>query len=705
MSTTWNKIHTNNRVWVDRSLPAVNAPNLNDIENCLEVMDNRIITLQNEKADASTVLNAVTGITYNTSTGVFVFTWENGNTLTADLNVEKIPVSFSMDANGIITMTTADGTEYTCDLSDVARIYTFSNSSVVRFNVTNVGNQYTVTADIVDGSITASKLQPNFLADCVLAQQQAQSSATAAGTSELKAEGYAVGKQDGVDVPSTSPYYHNNAKFFSEQSQSLAHNEATNAEAYAIGTRDGVPVGSTDPAYHNNALYWKDQAQAVAVPTTLASLTDVGLSNLLNGQILVYNSTTHEWENKTPTPGAQSLSGLTDVEAVNPTNGQVLSYNSTIQKWENGKKLPFDLAIDNNAYGYINGSNEFVAFKSQADIDAAVSAAKVGNAAAGDVLSGKTFTNNTTSGVTGSMTNNGAVDETLDTTTTSYTVPEGYHDGTGTVAIETQTKSATPTTSAQTITPDTGKVLSSVSVGAIQTQTKSVTPTTSAQTVTPDSGKYLTSVSVGTQAHSDTFTASSRSASLDMGATHNYRYIDTTGVPGSSTVGMSEVYSIAPQVPSYHGYMNKLNISGIGYNPSTGTTNTRSYNPAVNSASFAVQNGTISMSFGGTNIPSSTSYPEWDLCTYNSITFTNTSGSALYVTLAFTGYHRYTWWPANTPPASCQKLIGATVPAGGTITLSPDTDYVFATGIVWGTSASDSTTLNSCLTITTQVVP
>ena len=65
------------------------------------------------------------------------------------------------------------------------------------------------------------------------------------------------------------------------------------------------------------------------------------------------------------------------------------------------------------------------------------------------------------------MPNNGAVTETLDKTKTSYTVPAGYHSGTGTVSVSVETKSATPTKSPQTISPTTGKLLSSVSVAAI----------------------------------------------------------------------------------------------------------------------------------------------------------------------------------------------------------------------------------------------
>lgn len=62
--------------------------------------------------------------------------------------------------------------------------------------------------------------------------------------------------------------------------------------------------------------------------------------------------------------------------------------------------------------------------------------------------------------------------------------------------VPTQSKTVTPTTSTQRITPDTGKFLASVTVASVPTQTKSVTPNTSAQTVTPDNGKFLSSVTV-----------------------------------------------------------------------------------------------------------------------------------------------------------------------------------------------------------------
>lgn len=69
--------------------------------------------------------------------------------------------------------------------------------------------------------------------------------------------------------------------------------------------------------------------------------------------------------------------------------------------------------------------------------------------------------------VEGTMPNNGAAEKTLTTTETSYTIPEGYHNGEGTVIIVPEQKTVQPSRSEQNVTPTTGKVLSKVTVGAI----------------------------------------------------------------------------------------------------------------------------------------------------------------------------------------------------------------------------------------------
>lgn len=88
-------------------------------------------------------------------------------------------------------------------------------------------------------------------------------------------------------------------------------------------------------------------------------------------------------------------------------------------------------------------------------------------AAAGDVLTGKVYVLADGTVTTGTMPNNGTVSKTLDATTITYTIPKGYHSGTGMVTITLETKTVTPTKSAQDITPTSGKVLSKVTVNPI----------------------------------------------------------------------------------------------------------------------------------------------------------------------------------------------------------------------------------------------
>ena len=106
------------------------------------------------------------------------------------------------------------------------------------------------------------------------ATSRAETAAETASTNGLKAEGYAVGKQNGTDVGSGSEYYHNNAKYYKEQAASSATTASTSAssastnglksEGYAVGKQNGTDVPSGSEYYHNNAKYYKEQAEAAA---------------------------------------------------------------------------------------------------------------------------------------------------------------------------------------------------------------------------------------------------------------------------------------------------------------------------------------------------------------------------------------------------------------------------------------------------------
>lgn len=88
-------------------------------------------------------------------------------------------------------------------------------------------------------------------------------------------------------------------------------------------------------------------------------------------------------------------------------------------------------------------------------------------ATAEDVLTGKVYVTSTGAIVTGTMLNQGTVNQTLDVTTITYVIPKGYHSGEGKVTITLETKVVTPTKETQTIVPTEGKVLSQVTVEPI----------------------------------------------------------------------------------------------------------------------------------------------------------------------------------------------------------------------------------------------
>lgn len=137
------------------------------------------------------------------------------------------------------------------------------------------------------------------------------------------AEAWAVGTKNGIDVGSSDPQYHNNAKYYKEQAASSASSASTYAsnasssasaaatqadnaadsataaagsaseasghassaagyassasaqateaanqrrdsEAWAVGKKDGIDVPSSESQYHNNSKYWAEQAATSA---------------------------------------------------------------------------------------------------------------------------------------------------------------------------------------------------------------------------------------------------------------------------------------------------------------------------------------------------------------------------------------------------------------------------------------------------------
>lgn len=117
------------------------------------------------------------------------------------------------------------------------------------------------------------------------------------------------------------------------------------------------------------------------------------------------------------------------------------------------------------------------------------------NAAASEILSGKTAYVNKNK-ITGSMTNNGAVSGTISTKAGTYTVPAGYHNGLGSVAISSTEQAKIIASNIKSGIEILG-VTGSYSGETVDVTSVNVTPYLTAATVLPPSGyDYISQVNV-----------------------------------------------------------------------------------------------------------------------------------------------------------------------------------------------------------------
>lgn len=129
-----------------------------------------------------------------------------------------------------------------------------------------------------------------------------------------------------------------------------------------------------------------------------------------------------------------------------------------------------------------------------------------GTATAAEILATKTAYVNG-SKLTGQMTNRGAVSGSISTVSGEYTVPAGYHDGSGKVAIDSTEQAkiiATNIRSGVTILGVAGTMSGSENISATSA---SITPYTTAQTIIPsDLGNYnsITQINVAAIAYTPT---------------------------------------------------------------------------------------------------------------------------------------------------------------------------------------------------------
>lgn len=119
-------------------------------------------------------------------------------------------------------------------------------------------------------------------------------------------------------------------------------------------------------------------------------------------------------------------------------------------------------------------------------------------AASAEILSGKTAYVNKIK-VTGEMKNNGAVTGSISRKAESYSIPIGYHDGSGKVAISSTEQAKIIATNIRAGVSILGVEGTMSGTEGAKAQAKTATPKTTAQTILPDSTQgfnYLTQVTV-----------------------------------------------------------------------------------------------------------------------------------------------------------------------------------------------------------------
>lgn len=224
----------NPTVWENK--PSTNTPlnkaNLDKLSQGVSTIDDRVIALDLTKFDKTDAQSCIKKIEYDKATGKFTITSVSGATAVIDTMLEKLAVNFDYDASTQrLIITLDDGTKKYVDLSALITQFEFLESDTIYFTVTTDGK---VQAAIKNGSVTADKLQPDYLADITVqaetATQQAAASAASAAQAKIDADRAATY----ADI--TEP------KFYLD------------TDTMILYMKDGVGVDFT---MQDNTLYWK----------------------------------------------------------------------------------------------------------------------------------------------------------------------------------------------------------------------------------------------------------------------------------------------------------------------------------------------------------------------------------------------------------------------------------------------------------------
>ena len=225
-----------------RNKPSLESPinevHLNHMEDGINEMDNRILLLAQDKADAADMANVIIDFTMDDTTGIMTFTRFDGSTFTHDTAVEKIAINCYLEGDNFV-LELADGTKQKVSLSKFIDTYTFSSTDTIRITA----NGKNISADIPDGKITLAKLEPTILSTIRQYTLDAQTSKGVAEQAASTAQGWAIGG---------TGFEGNNAKSYASKSQ-----------RYAVGGVEEGDAKDNAKAYCEAAKGYAEQCAGV----------------------------------------------------------------------------------------------------------------------------------------------------------------------------------------------------------------------------------------------------------------------------------------------------------------------------------------------------------------------------------------------------------------------------------------------------------
>jgi hypothetical protein len=322
--------------------------NLRKVDYAVNVHDDRIIAMDTAKANQSTVNNVVKEITYEESTGILTITKVNNTSTQIDTKLEKLAVNFSYDPETEeLIITLDDGTEQRVDLSALITQYEFIDTDTVSFLVQADGK---IKAEVIDGSITADKLEPNYLADIIVQANIAVANAD-------KSKRYAVGGVESGDTTDNAKYYKEQAelaKIAAEQ----ARDEAESIVGVGIATDSaiGLVKGNGNVSVKTDGAMWADQykdkgtATGTSVQFTNADDALIAITTISGTGSVTLVATGKNLFNKNETythdkalassTGAENTNTSSDISPyikVNPASG----YSLNLGSWATTRVLCF----------------------------------------------------------------------------------------------------------------------------------------------------------------------------------------------------------------------------------------------------------------------------------------------------------------------------------------------------------------------------